>query len=81
MRPAPPIALCWSLLVAAVVHGAPNEHKLYLDLLRDYDSLERPVANSSEAITVRLGLALQQLINVVRTPTLPILYFAINFST
>uniref|UniRef100_A0A914WDU7 Uncharacterized protein n=1 Tax=Plectus sambesii TaxID=2011161 RepID=A0A914WDU7_9BILA len=66
MRPAPPIAL-WSLLIAAaavVVQAAQNEYNLYKQLLKEYDSLERPVFNSSEAITVRLGMALQQLINV-----------------
>ena len=32
----------------------------------DYDNLERPVVNESHALTVRFGITLQQIIDVVR---------------
>ena len=31
----------------------------------DYDNLERPVVNESHALTVRFGITLQQIIDVV----------------
>nr|XP_045612629.1 neuronal acetylcholine receptor subunit alpha-7-like isoform X2 [Procambarus clarkii] len=41
-----------------------HERRLLNDLLRDYNKLERPTANESSAIVVKLGLTLQQIINV-----------------
>lgn len=37
---------------------------LYTELLADYEPLERPIANSSEAVLVRMGLVLQQIVDV-----------------
>jgi nicotinic acetylcholine receptor len=42
-----------------------HERRLLNDLLANYDTLERPVANESEALKVRFGLSLQQIIDVV----------------
>lgn len=47
------------------ISAAPNEAKLYETLLKDYNNRIRPIANSSNALIVRLGLVLQQIINVV----------------
>jgi len=37
-----------------------------LFITRDYNKLERPVLNETEALTVRFGLTIQQIIDVVR---------------
>ena len=39
--------------------------RLYEDLLTDYNRLIRPVGNNSDRLTVKLGLKLSQLIDVV----------------
>nr|CDJ94011.1 Neurotransmitter-gated ion-channel ligand-binding and Neurotransmitter-gated ion-channel transmembrane region domain containing protein [Haemonchus contortus] len=60
----------WSLLIAcsfvavAVVIASYDERRLYEDLMRDYNSLERPVANHSKPVTVYLKVSLQQIIDV-----------------
>ena len=41
------------------------ERRLLGDLLEDYQKLERPVANESEAVQLRFGLTLQQIMDVV----------------
>uniref|UniRef100_A0AC34QLB3 Uncharacterized protein n=1 Tax=Panagrolaimus sp. JU765 TaxID=591449 RepID=A0AC34QLB3_9BILA len=41
-----------------------HERRLYEDLMRDYNNLERPVANHSLPVTVYLKVSLQQLIDV-----------------
>ncbi|KAK0408437.1 hypothetical protein QR680_003957 [Steinernema hermaphroditum] len=48
----------------AHVHGSYHERRLYEDLMRDYNNLERPVANHSQPVTVYLKVSLQQLIDV-----------------
>ena len=42
-----------------------DERRLLDDLLKFYNSLERPVFNESEAVDLQLGLTLQQIIDVV----------------
>ena len=46
--------------------GGEYERTLLQDLLRYYNSLERPVFNESDAVELQLGLTLQQIIDVVR---------------
>ncbi|VDO85725.1 unnamed protein product [Heligmosomoides polygyrus] len=41
-----------------------REAELYSKLLEDYEPLERPVANSSAPIDVKMGLVLQQIVSV-----------------
>ncbi|KAG8038998.1 hypothetical protein G9C98_003305 [Cotesia typhae] len=41
-----------------------NERRLLKDLLDKYNTLERPVANESEALEVKFGITLQQIIDV-----------------
>jgi len=48
------------------VDANPDAKLLYDELLMDYNRLIRPVANQSETVTVKLGLRLSQLIDVVR---------------
>lgn len=45
--------------------GNPDAKLLYDELLVDYNRLIRPVANASETVTVKLGLRLSQLMEVV----------------
>lgn len=53
----------------------PDAKRLYDDLLSHYNRLIRPVSNNSEVVTVRLGLHLSQLIDLVRLfPRLVILH-------
>lgn len=42
-----------------------HEKRLLNQLLAVYNVLERPVANESEALEVKFGLTLQQIIDVV----------------
>ena len=50
--------------------GNPDAKRLYEDLLIDngYNKLIRPVGNNSDKLTVKLGLRLSQLIDVVSGP-------------
>ena len=43
----------------------PHERRLINDLMRSYKNLERPVANESEAVVLKFGLTLQQIMDVV----------------
>ena len=43
----------------------PDAKRLYDDLLSHYNRLIRPVSNNSQVVTVRLGLHLTQLIDLV----------------
>ena len=57
-----------SLVAAALWLGAaanPDAKRLYDDLLSRYNRLIRPVGNNSDTITVKMGLRLSQLIDVV----------------
>lgn len=42
-----------------------HQKKLLEKLFKDYDPLERPVADDNETLTVKLGLAIQQIVDVV----------------
>lgn len=46
-------------------HQGPHEKRLLNTLLGNYNTLERPVSNETEALSVRFGLTLQQIIDVV----------------
>lgn len=46
-------------------HQGLHEKRLLNNLLGNYNTLERPVSNESDALTVRFGLTLQQIIDVV----------------
>lgn len=59
--------LC-ALLLAGRVAGDQDAKRLYEDLLTDYNRLIRPVGNNSDRLTVKLGLKLSQLIDVVLFP-------------
>ena len=44
----------------------PDAKRLYDDLLSNYNRLIRPVSNHTEKVTVKLGLRLSQLVDLVR---------------
>ena len=48
------------------IEANPDAKRLYDDLLSNYNRLIRPVANNTDKITVRMGLKLSQLFNLVR---------------
>ncbi|KAI6237412.1 Acetylcholine receptor subunit alpha-type acr-16 [Aphelenchoides besseyi] len=58
----------WALILLSssiqLVASSYHERRLYEDLMRDYNNLERPVANHSQPVTVYLKVSLQQLIDV-----------------
>ena len=47
------------------VRGGPNERRLINDLTANYNKLERPVADESDAVELKFGLTLQQIMDVV----------------
>lgn len=58
-----------------MVEANPDAKRLYDDLLSNYNRLIRPVANNTEKLTVKLGLKLSQLIDVVSQPKRQPVYF------
>lgn len=55
-----------------IVKANPDSKRLYDDLLSNYNRLIRPVGNNSDRLTVKMGLRLSQLIDVVSFPILPV---------
>ena len=47
----------------------PDAKRLYDDLLADYNRLIRPVSNHTDKVTVKLGLRLSQLVDLVSKET------------
>lgn len=66
------MATAISCLVAPFPGASANSEakRLYDDLLSNYNRLIRPVGNNSDRLTVKMGLRLSQLIDVVSRPTL-----------
>lgn len=54
----------------------PDAKRLYDDLMSSYNSLIRPVANNSDRLTVKMGLKLSQLIDVVSRTISSIIYLS-----
>ena len=59
------LALVLAAAAAPAVRANPDAKRLYDDLLSDYNRLIRPVSNSTERVTVKLGLRLSQLMDLV----------------
>lgn len=57
------IAAAATLLPGASAN--PDAKRLYDDLLSNYNRLIRPVGNNSDRLTVKMGLRLSQLIDIV----------------
>ncbi|CAD6194922.1 unnamed protein product [Caenorhabditis auriculariae] len=58
------IRLLLFLLYLGASEGSEEEFRLLNDLRQGYDVVERPIANHSQPLTVRLRLILQQLVDV-----------------
>ncbi|XP_055598062.1 neuronal acetylcholine receptor subunit alpha-7 isoform X5 [Uranotaenia lowii] len=58
------IVLCLLVICIRDSLQGPHEKRLLNHLLATYNTLERPVANESEALQVKFGLTLQQIIDV-----------------
>lgn len=57
--------LILGVLFNRLTSANPDAKRLYDDLLSNYNRLIRPVGNNSDRLTVKLGLKLSQLIDVV----------------
>lgn len=68
------VLLTTFLLNCCVIDGNDDTKRLYDDLINGYNSLIRPVGNNSDRLTVKMGLRLSQLIDVVSK------YFILKFS-
>jgi len=55
-----------TITVLVMVGADDVEYRLMRDLLRNYDRRVRPSLNASEPLNVTFGLALAQIIDVVR---------------
>lgn len=56
----------------------PEAKRLYDDLLSNYNRLIRPVGNNSDRLTVKMGLRLSQLIDVVSIWSLFLIIFSFD---
>ncbi|XP_037079692.1 neuronal acetylcholine receptor subunit alpha-7-like isoform X8 [Pollicipes pollicipes] len=59
--------LLWIGLLALLppgTHQGKNERRILENVMKNYNTLERPVANESLPITVKFGLTLQQILDV-----------------
>lgn len=65
----PWLTVAWLVFLGGLspVIGNPDAKRLYDDLLSNYNRLIRPVGNNSDRLTVKMGLRLSQLIDVVST--------------
>ncbi|GMR37775.1 hypothetical protein PMAYCL1PPCAC_07970 [Pristionchus mayeri] len=50
--------------VFSLVQPSPEEYRLIQDLRQNYDAIERPVANHSEPVHVKMRIILQQIVDV-----------------
>lgn len=57
------VVVLWVFLRGARCN--PDAKRLYDDLLSNYNRLIRPVSNHTEKVTVKLGLRLSQLVDLV----------------
>lgn len=63
------VAAVFIALQFAIGKANPDSKRLYDDLLSNYNRLIRPVGNNSDRLTVKMGLRLSQLIDVVSIET------------
>ena len=48
-----------------IIVAGKHQKRLLQTLFKSYDPLERPVENENESLSVEIGLALQQIVDVV----------------
>ena len=59
------VLLVLSFNAFVIVTSNPDSKRLYAELLSTYNKVVRPVGNNSDRLTIKLGLKLSQLIDVV----------------
>ena len=64
MAPLILLLLLSSLLITGSLAGS-HERRLLNDLMTHYQKLERPVLEESQAVSLKFGLTLQQILDVV----------------
>uniref|UniRef100_A0A665VVF0 Neuronal acetylcholine receptor subunit alpha-7-like n=1 Tax=Echeneis naucrates TaxID=173247 RepID=A0A665VVF0_ECHNA len=60
------------LTLCCLIHGSLQgvyQRRLYKELMRNYNPLERPVSNDSHSLTVQFSISLLQIMDVVRPHT------------
>jgi nicotinic acetylcholine receptor len=57
--------LCY-LVIFGLSWASEDEYRLLQDLKKDYDPMERPVADHRKALDVKLRIYLQQILEIVR---------------
>lgn len=78
------VAVLWLLQLingSLLTLANPEARRLYDDLLTNYNRLIRPVGNNSDRLTVKMGLRLSQLIEVVSVYILPTFLYSIIFAS
>ena len=65
MRLQPWLFGLFGLLGLNFIEANPDAKRLYDDLLSNYNRLIRPVVNHTQKVTVKLGLRLSQLVDLV----------------
>ncbi len=60
------VCLVWLPSLLPSVLANPDAKRLYDDLLSNYNRLIRPVSDHNEKVTVKLGLRLSQLVDLVK---------------
>ena len=56
---------CLSFTFIPVSEASSSEKELLHDLFKDYDKDMRPVLNDNDTVTVKIGLSLHQIMDVV----------------
>lgn len=54
-----------NILTSADLSEISDAQRLYEDLMREYNPLARPVGNFSDALILKMGLQLSQIIDIV----------------
>ena len=73
------------LLSIQLVFPGFHERRLLVDLMSDYNKLERPVYNETDPVILTFGLTLQQIIDVVsyfsylELPRITLFYIIFDF--
>ena len=68
-----------ALIGLGLVEANPDAKRLYDDLLSNYNRLIRPVVNHTQKVTVKLGVRLSQLVDLVRVQFLHCIYWLSHF--
>ena len=71
--------LILALIGLGLVEANPDAKRLYDDLLSNYNRLIRPVVNHTQKVTVKLGVRLSQLVDLVRVQFLHCIYWLSHF--